>query len=200
MRLDTTLVMETEYSESTTRDTAWVTLALDFRAATAQELALPREREEDNTMWKMVQHFKGASLNLMKKLKLRAPEHAEQSRVMASLGLGKLTAVEGRARLLRPEAVNRAIHALAIQALTTEHQVFMKSLMKLPSTRMPICDPHGNGEHEDPEPERKYLRTTGVHCEPPQIHKNHRRNAAGAQLYRRSKAVPRSGSLQQGPT
>ena len=52
--------------ESTTRDTG--------------------EREEDNTMWKMVQYFRGASLNLMKKLKVRAPNHAEQSRVMASLG------------------------------------------------------------------------------------------------------------------
>ena len=93
MRLDTTPVMETEYSEATTRDTAWGTLALDFRAATAEELALPGEREEDNTMWNMVQHFKAASLNLMKKLKMKAPEHAEQSRVMASLGLGKLTAV-----------------------------------------------------------------------------------------------------------
>ena len=110
-------------------------------------------------MWKMVQHFKGASLNLMKKLKVKAPKHAEQSRVMASLGLGKLTAVEGRARLLRPEAVNRAIHALAIQALTTEYQVFMKSLVKLPSPGKPLYDPHGDGEHEDPEPERKYLRT-----------------------------------------
>ena len=88
MRLDTTPVMETEYSESTTRDTAWVTLALDFRAATAEELALPGEREEDNTMWKMVQHFKAASLNLLKKLKVKAPKHAAHSRVMASLGLG----------------------------------------------------------------------------------------------------------------
>ena len=105
MRLDTTPVMETEYSESTTRDTAWITLALDFSAATAEELALLGEREEDNTMWKMVQHFRGASLNLMKKLKVRAPKHAEQSRVMASLGLGKLTAIEGRAQLLRPKAL-----------------------------------------------------------------------------------------------
>ena len=132
--------MKTEYSESTTRDTVWVTLALDFRAATAEELALP-EREEDNTMWKMVQHFEGASLNLMRKLKVRAPKHADQSRVVASLGLGKLTAVEGRARLLRPEAVSRAIHASAIQALTTEHQVFMKSLVKLPSPDEPIYGP-----------------------------------------------------------
>ena len=109
--------------------------------------------------WKMVQHFNAASLNLMKKLKVKAPKHAEQSRVMASLGLGKLTAVEGRAQLLRPEAVNRAIHALAIQALTTEYKVFMKSLVKLPSPGRPLYDPHGDGEHEDPEPERKYLRT-----------------------------------------
>ena len=159
MSLDTAPVMETEYSESTTRDTAWVTLALDFRAATAEELALPGEREEDTTMWKMVQHFKAASLNLMKKLKVKAPKHAEQSRVMASLGLGKVTAVEGRARLLRPEVVNRAIHALAIQALTTEYQVFMKRMVKLPSPGKPLYDPHGDGEHEDPEPERKYLRT-----------------------------------------
>ena len=121
MSLDTTPLMETEYSEATTRDTAWVTLALDFLAATAEELALPGGREEDNTMWKTVQHFKAASMNLIKQLKVKAPKHAEQSRMMASLGLGKLTAVEGRARLLRPEAVNRAIHALAIQALTTEY-------------------------------------------------------------------------------
>ena len=147
--------MEMEYSESTTRDT----LALDFRAATAEELALPGEREENNTMRKMVQHFRGASLNLMKKLKVRAPKHAEQSRVLASLGLGKLTAIEGRAQLLSPEAVNRAIHALAIQALTTEYQVLMKSLVKLPSPGKPIYDPHGDGEHEDPESERKHLRT-----------------------------------------
>ena len=137
MSFDTTPVMETEYSEATTRDTAWVTLALDFRSAMAEELALPGEREEDNTMWKMVQHFKAASLNLMKELKVKAPQHAEQSRVMASLGLGKLTAVEGRAKLLRPEAVNRAIHALAILALTTEYKVFMKSLVKLPSPGKP---------------------------------------------------------------
>ena len=49
---------------------------------------------------------------------------------MASLGLGRLTAVEGRAKLIRPEAVNRAIHSLAIQALTTEYKVFMKSLVR----------------------------------------------------------------------
>ena len=106
----------------------------------------------------MVQHFRAASLNLMKKLKMKAPKLTEQSRVMAS-GLGKLTAVEGRAQLLRPEAVNRAIHALAIQALRTEYQIFMKSLVKLPSPGKPIYDPHGDGEHEDPETERKYLRT-----------------------------------------
>ena len=159
MSSDTTPVIETEYSESTTRDTAWVTLALDFRAAIAEELALPGEREEDHTMEKMVQHFKGASLNLMKKLKVKAPKHAEQSRVMASLGLGKLIAGEGRARLLRPEAVNRAVHASAIRALTTEYQVFMKSLVKMPSPGKPLYDPHGDGEDEDPEPELKYLRT-----------------------------------------
>ena len=56
----------------------------------------------------------------MKKMKVQAPKHAEQSRVMASLGLGTLTDIE---------AVNRAIHALAIQALTTEYQVFMKNLV-----------------------------------------------------------------------
>ena len=78
---------------------------------------------------------------------------------MASLGLGRLTAVEGRAKLVRPEAVNRAIHALAIQALTTEYKVFMKSLVKLPSPGKPLFDPHGDGEHEHLEPERKYLRT-----------------------------------------
>ena len=58
MRLDTTPVVEKEYSKSATRDTAWITLALDFCAATAEELALPGEREDDNTMWKMVQHFR----------------------------------------------------------------------------------------------------------------------------------------------
>ena len=158
MSFDTTPVLETEYAEATTKDTAWVSLALDFRSASAEELALPGEREEDNTMWKMVQHFKAASLNLLKKLKAKVPKHVEQSRVMASLGLGR-TAVEGRAKLVRPEAVNRAIHALAIQALTTQYKVFMKSLVKLPNPGKPLFDPHGDGEHEDPEPERKYLRT-----------------------------------------
>ena len=53
----------------------------------------------------------------MKKLKVKAPKALLNNHgFMATLGLGKLTAVEGRARLLRPEAVNRAIHALAIQA------------------------------------------------------------------------------------
>ena len=157
LSFDTTPVLDSEYAEATTKDTAWVSLALDFRSASAEELALPEKREEDNTMWKMVQHFKAASLNLLKKLKAKVPKHVEQSRVMASLGLGRLTAVEGRAKLVRPEAVNRAIHA--IQALTTEYKVFMKSLVKLTSPGKPIYDPHGDGEHDDPEPERKYLRT-----------------------------------------
>ena len=181
-----------------------------------QKNLLFQENERKTTRCgKMVQHFKAASLNLMKKLKVKAPKHAEQSRVMAPLGLGKLTAVEGRARLLRPEAVNRAIHALAIQALTTEYKVFMKSLVRLPSPGKPLYDPHGHGEHEHPEPERKYLRTHPQRrmenfpwkpgqreytCKPPKICEDHRRNAAGTQLYRRGKAVPRSRSLQQGST
>ena len=188
LSFDTTPVLETEYAEATTKDTAWVSLALDFRSATAEELALPGEREEDNTMWKMVQHFKAASLNLLKKLKTKVPKHVEQSRVMASLGLGRLTAVEGRAKLVRPEAVNRAIHALAIQALTTEYKVFMKSLVKLPSPGKPVYDPRGDGEHDDPEPERKYLKThpkkedgelpletwtTGAHCKSPAVPASH---------------------------
>ena len=73
MSFDTTPVMETEYAEATTKDTAWVSLALDFRSASAEELALPGESEEDNTMWKMVQHFKAASLNLLKNWKQKCP-------------------------------------------------------------------------------------------------------------------------------
>ena len=34
--------------------------------------------------------------------------------------------------------------------MTTEYQVFIKSLVKLPSPGKPLYDPHGDGEHEDP--------------------------------------------------
>ena len=90
MSFDTTPVLETEYAEATTKDTAWVSLALDFRSASAEELALPGEREEDNTMWKMVQHFKAASLNLLEKLKAKVPQTCRAISGYGISGSGKI--------------------------------------------------------------------------------------------------------------